>query len=260
MTRHSVRSTRAGRHGAGGGTATAVRTRGGDRGCRARPAPPRGPRRGRRGDRTRAPAATKPSLVSCASQRPVSHSLWLAHSPAPVSSHSQPARPRWSGWKWVATSRPIGSPASGPPSSCLPALATRLVGEPGVDHRPAGNIFQQPDVDVVEGEGQREANPPHARREFARGSSPTREIDRVVSRWRRGASEPTSDTMPPLRRDFALQHDGAEPTPALGRRASAAWPRDSSCKYLRKYYNKLRRWVVHTTDARFDPRDRNCAS
>jgi hypothetical protein len=49
----------------------------------------------------------------------------------------------------------------------LPEPAGRLVTQSGVDQHEAGIVFQQPQVDVVQCEGQRHLQPVHARRNLA---------------------------------------------------------------------------------------------
>ena len=71
----------------------------------------------------------------------------------------------WSGWKWVATTR-VDGPSGHEALQILPALAARLVGEPGIDQRPAV-VGEQPEVDVVERERQREADAEQPRRQLA---------------------------------------------------------------------------------------------
>ena len=59
--------------------------------------------------------------------------------------------------------RPAGHEAC----QILPTLARPLVGEAGIDQRPAGAFCEQPEVDVVEREGQREAHPEQPGRQLA---------------------------------------------------------------------------------------------
>ena len=49
--------------------------------------------------------------------RPVSHSVRLISTGAPVRSASQVARPKWSGWKWVISTRATRRPPRKPPST-----------------------------------------------------------------------------------------------------------------------------------------------
>jgi hypothetical protein len=47
-----------------------------------------------------------------------------------------------------------------------PAFAHRFVGEPGIDYGPSGAVPEQPEVDVIELERQRHAQPEDAGRHF----------------------------------------------------------------------------------------------
>jgi hypothetical protein len=76
-------------------------------------------------------------------------------------SHSQPDRPTWSGWQWVANTRSSGD-------DLLPGGAGGVGAGAAIDQRqpvPAFDpVVQQPQIDVVEGEGQRHAQPAQAGR------------------------------------------------------------------------------------------------
>ena len=59
-------------------------------------------------------------------------------------------------------------PAQRPVEQRIPGGARRRVVEPGIEHRPAGTVLDQIDVDVVEPERKREADPQDAGRDLDR--------------------------------------------------------------------------------------------
>ena len=91
------------------------------------------------------------------------YSVWLMASGMSNRSQSQPARPMWSGWKWVAMSRVSLRPLSGPSSSASQAAREGGSSMPvSISARP-GAVLDQVEVDVVEPERQREPRPEDAR-------------------------------------------------------------------------------------------------
>ena len=72
---------------------------------------------------------------------------------------SQPARPTWSGWKCVTSSRVNRRCGEQRGELLVPECARGIRVEPAVDQRPPVRFPQHPQVDVVQREGQRHAQP-----------------------------------------------------------------------------------------------------
>ena len=128
-------------------------------------------RPGRGWRRSWPPPARRSRWCSCEAIRAALKSVALIHSGACQRSHSQCARPMWSGCMWVTITRRIGRP-----SSCVSkirshwALDSSRVMQQSTTVQPAAPVdlvAQQPQVDVVQRERQSHADPAHRGRQAA---------------------------------------------------------------------------------------------
>ncbi len=109
----------------------------------------------------------------------MSHSVWLAQElgaglRAEPAGETEMVRMEMGGQQ--AGNRPLCKRAA---QECAPTLPRALVGDPGVDEGPALVVFEQPDVDVIEREGQREAEAPTAPARSSSGSRSTSSSNRL---------------------------------------------------------------------------------
>ena len=119
-------------------------------------------RRTRRRRPAAPPTAPAPSRTRPASSTAAPRSAAAARAPMPT----------WSGWVCVHSTRTIGRPSSPSPISRVPEPAHLVRGDAAVDQGPAlavEVVAQQPEVDVIEREGQRHADPVHAGRDLHAG-------------------------------------------------------------------------------------------
>ena len=142
--------------------------------CAGAPSPPPRGRWGQAGHEGRQLSPPKP-VVDWLASRAALKSVALIHSRAPQRSVSQCARPMWSGCMCVTITRSTGRPCSSRSNTCSQAArVASLVMPQSTMAQPRGRsrvaVAQQPEVDVVEREGQRHAQPAHAGCELERAA------------------------------------------------------------------------------------------
>ena len=144
------------------------------------------------------PAARRGCRV--VSIRANSHSPRVIQSRTPNRSTSQPARPRWSGWKWVQMTRVTVRPASGPANKASQASRAGAMLRPVSTIAIAAVIVEQPEVDMVERAGHRRARPADALGQLHHraiiGPGPAERIGQALVRIR--ARRPATRPAPPV--------------------------------------------------------------